>query len=371
MAEDHRAKRARKRYEKQLDEWKSQRDTCAELLETARDYPGQHWPEFVCKSGELVCAKVTSTALIEDRRGPGQYRGKSSGVSLPIGFGIRYRAGHSRGHYVQGTPTPTAVDVGTVYLTNTRLVFTGNKQTRECLFDKMMGFEHDERTGTTVISVSNRQKPTRIQYGPEVSDWFSFRMELALAHHNGTVAELTDRLQQDLHQFDRTRPIPPEGLTATTTSDGSRSAVGEEAPSDIPIQSTSDVTGPPPWQPRPGWGTIRNYVTIANSRGSHDATFHFVPDDGGRPHPMTVRDVDIPEIGEFARGIINANGDNVMIHVSVKVMREAEDLFHRINGFELDKRSKMYDPQITLAQDCGWTWTSEYKVVKIAPGVTT
>jgi len=57
----------------------------------------------------------------------------------------------------------------TVFITNQRVIFQGSKQTRECAFAKLIGFEHDDATGSTTFSVSNRQKPTTIHYGPDLS----------------------------------------------------------------------------------------------------------------------------------------------------------------------------------------------------------
>jgi hypothetical protein len=43
---------------------------------------------------------------------------------------------------VQGAPVPTAIDSGNAYITSQRVIFQGTKQTRECRFDKLVGFQH-------------------------------------------------------------------------------------------------------------------------------------------------------------------------------------------------------------------------------------
>jgi hypothetical protein len=96
------------------------------------------------------------------------------------------------------------VDTGTVYITNKRVIFTGAKQTRECLFSKLIAFDHDDAEGSTTLSVSNRQKPTTIHYGAALSASFDFRLDLA--HFRGTVADLVKQLQADLAQLDADRP---------------------------------------------------------------------------------------------------------------------------------------------------------------------
>jgi hypothetical protein len=122
---------------------------------------------------------------------------------------VRYRVGAQRGHYVQGAPVPTAIDNGTIFLTNKRAIFEGTKQTRECLFAKLIGFHHDDANGSTTFSVSNRQKPTIIHYGPALSASFDFRLDLALAHFKGTVAELAQQMQAGLAEIEAARPVAP------------------------------------------------------------------------------------------------------------------------------------------------------------------
>jgi hypothetical protein len=166
-------------------------------------------------TGEHVVAKVTSASLVEARRGRGTYSGGSHGVSIPVGSlggrSVRYRVGQTRGHYVQGEPVPTAIDSGNVFITNKRVIFQGAKQTRECLFSKLIGVEHDDESGTTVLSVSNREKPTTIHYGPTIAGWFDFRMDFALAQFKGTVPELIERLQTELTGIEKAKPEEPTG----------------------------------------------------------------------------------------------------------------------------------------------------------------
>ncbi len=225
--------RTARKYEKQLAKWQEQRQAHEALLLLARQYRGESWPEMVCKPGETVFAKLASTALIEERRAPGRYQGRSSGVSIPLGFGLRYRTGRSTGRYMQGNSMPTVIDVGIVYLTNKRVVFRGPKQTRECLFDKTLGVDHDRRSGTTVVSVANRQKPMVIRYGPKVAGWFVFRMDLALAHHKGVVPALVSGLEHELAQIDASKPVPPSTLDARRIDRIEDKVVGQNGPATL------------------------------------------------------------------------------------------------------------------------------------------
>jgi hypothetical protein len=215
MFAGHKTKQAAKAYDDALNHWAEQGAWYKELIQTAQTFKGVNYPELVLGPGEAVFYKVTGAALIEDRRGAGHYEGRSSGISVPIGsiggHSMRYRVGASHGHYVQGTLTPAAVDIGTVYITNKRVIFQGRKQTRECAFAKLIGFQHDAAAGRTTFSVSNRQKPTTVHYGPQLSGAFQFRLDLALAHYRGSVSELLQQLTREANALLAARPLPPSG----------------------------------------------------------------------------------------------------------------------------------------------------------------
>ncbi len=213
MFEAHREKKAEKAYEAALARWTEQRAEYAALLEVATSFEGDETDEILLRNGERLFFEVTGASLVEERRGPGHYEGASSGLSIPVatigGRSVRYRVGASRGHYVAGTPSPTAVDTGTVFLTNERVVFTGSSSTRECAFSKLIGVHHDDAEGTSSFAVSNRQKPMVVHYGPKVSAAFDFRTDLALAHYRGSVDDLVGHLRTELDGIDRARPTPP------------------------------------------------------------------------------------------------------------------------------------------------------------------
>lgn len=221
MFEQHRAKKAAKQYEDALARWQAQRDGYTELLQLAEGFSGSASDELVLGPGEGVFYTVAKAALIEERRGAGHWQGGSTGVSIPMGSlggrTVRYRVGATRGHYVQGEPTPTAIDTGTISITNKRVIFQGGQQTRECTFAKLIGFQHDDAAGSTTFSVSNRQKPTTVHYGSSLSASFDFRLDLALAHFKGTVADLVKQVKQDIAQVEAARPVAPAALPSSRT----------------------------------------------------------------------------------------------------------------------------------------------------------
>lgn len=254
MFEDHKAKKAAKEHEEALAAWQAERDSQADLLNTAKTSTGSGADSIMLKSGEAVFAKVTNTSLIEERKGPGHYAGHSQGVSLPIasfgGRSVRYRVGVNKGHYVSGTPTPTAIDTGTTFITNQRVIFQGGNQTRECAYAKLIGFEHDDNAGSTTFSVSNRQKPTTIHYGPDIAGWFDFRLDLGMAHYKGTVAELVAELQNGLDEIDKHRPPEPAQIAPTPPTASAPPVAAPVAPAaaEAPVQTVNAGWYADPWK---------------------------------------------------------------------------------------------------------------------------
>jgi hypothetical protein len=130
---------------------------------------------------------------------------------------------------------------------------------------------------------------------------------------------------------------------------------------------------PTPWQPRPGWGTVRNFTVIANDRGGTDMAFNFIPDDGSAPVPVESHDItaaELAQLGEYARGVMSGR-ENLDIKVSATMMiKVEEDTFRRINELKPSDRALMYAQRNDVIEDCGWTWTSDHRLEKAAPGLT-
>ena len=204
---------ANRKAKKQAEEWQAQRDTVAELLERAETFQGDSDVEgLMLKPGERAFAKITGAALVETRTKGGHWEGRSTGLSVPIGHlghsTVRARVGKSRGHYVAATPVATAIDTGTFYITNQRALFAGSKQARECVYDKLISFSTDP-DGTTTFAVTNRQKATTIHYGPSVLPLVASSLDLAMAHHRGTVPQLVAEIRSELQHLDANRPAVP------------------------------------------------------------------------------------------------------------------------------------------------------------------
>jgi len=189
--------------------WQQEKETLERELEFFRDYQGQDTSEHILlRKGERFFAVVIA-GLIEERAGRATYVGKRQGFSIPIGSiggqSIRYNTGVSSGQLERAAPVQTTIDVGMFIITNQRIVFTGEKQTRECLFTKLISIEHPY-TNRTVVAVSNRQKATILSYDVKASEVVRTTTTLATADFRGTRAELVDARAQALANLERQQP---------------------------------------------------------------------------------------------------------------------------------------------------------------------
>ena len=163
---------------------------------------------LLLKPGEVLLGQVQNVGLVEQRTDGGHWQGASQGFSIPIGSikgrSVRYRVGATRGHYVQGTPHPTAVDHGSLSITSQRIVYQGASKTAECLFTKLLGVQ--QSSGMIVISVSNRQKPTVVHVGASLDDWAADRISIATSLYQGEKDEVLAQLAEQLSQVNASKP---------------------------------------------------------------------------------------------------------------------------------------------------------------------
>ena len=208
-----RAKEKRKQ-EEALQAWTADREELHGMIEFAEDFvgaPAAEAPGFslVLKNDELAVADVSPVALVEPRRGKGQYQGGSSGFSFRVAKGVSYRVGANRGTFTSGVDEQTVIDQGGLAITTKRAVFLGSKQTREWAFSKVLSVDYAEDSNSTLIHVSNRQKVSGILCGDEGNPVVRFRLELAMAIFNQTQEALVTRLRSDMAELEASRPGGP------------------------------------------------------------------------------------------------------------------------------------------------------------------
>ncbi|HLN17239.1 MAG TPA: hypothetical protein VK277_10890 [Acidimicrobiales bacterium] len=206
MFERHKEKKAAEAYAHDVADWQEQHDDLEHLIDLAEHYRGGPSDGLVLQPGESLVATIDGVSLVESRSQGGHWAGGSQGISVPIGP-LRYRVGATRGHYMRGEPTPTAIDTGTAFVTDRRVVYRGQGQTRECRFDKLLGFECQH--GSATLSVANRQRPVTLAYGERLDGWVRFRLQLAVALFQGQVPKLVAQLQAELEELERRRPTAP------------------------------------------------------------------------------------------------------------------------------------------------------------------
>ena len=139
--------------------------------------------------------------LVEPKKGPGQWKGRSQGVSMPIpGTRLRYRVGASKGSFQQGEEKPSPVDTGTFTVTSVRAIFAGQKQSREWAWSKLLSVTHYD-PGWTAIAVSNRQKISGVGVDSANRELFEFWIDLAVARATGDIESLEEDCQSDVDQL--------------------------------------------------------------------------------------------------------------------------------------------------------------------------
>jgi hypothetical protein len=172
------------------------------MVEDSESQPGVDAPGFEERKGERTFAILNGVALIEPRRQPGTVQGRSSGYSFRIAKGVNYRIGASKGTFVPGADVPTPIDQGTAFVTNQRVVFRGDKATREWAWSKLISLDHDDDLPWTSLPVSNRQKTSGLYYDEPNASLVRYRLQQGLAHYQGKVGALTAELKSQLAELE-------------------------------------------------------------------------------------------------------------------------------------------------------------------------
>jgi len=164
------------------------------------------------KPGENTLWSATGI-FHEVGRTPTQYVGGSSGLSIPVVAGIRFRVGAMKGTAVPGEELQMDKDQGVVMLTNERLIFTGPIKTQEWDFDKLLMVSTTPDESDYFLSVSNRQKTSGVRFGPDTGREFNrFLGSATSAHESGYAAVL-----KELHEIEKRIAIEEPKLTLPST----------------------------------------------------------------------------------------------------------------------------------------------------------
>jgi hypothetical protein len=122
---------------------------------------------FMAQRGEEVYAEFPGQTLKE--QAVREFRGAGSGLSIPIGGGVRFRTGAGRGRMVTLGTQIVPADEGYLAVTSKRAVFVGRRKTIEHRYDKLVSLQ--TYTDAVALGVTNRQTTTlvRVDDGPYVA----------------------------------------------------------------------------------------------------------------------------------------------------------------------------------------------------------
>ncbi len=176
---NYKAKRAQRaaldEFNLQLAAWQEDVDTLEKIITvfTAASKGEDSVPNTLMQEkGEHTLWSATGI-FHETGRSPSQYVGGSSGVSIPVGGGIRFRVGAMKGQVVPGAELQMDKDQGVVMLTTERLIFTGPLKSQQWDFDKLLMVSTTPDESDYFLNVSNRQKTSGVRFDPVVGREFN------------------------------------------------------------------------------------------------------------------------------------------------------------------------------------------------------
>ena len=156
----------------------------------------------------------TATAIFhETGRTPSHYVGRSSGVSIPVVAGVRFRVGATQGTIIPGEELQMDKDQGVVMLTTQRLIFTGPTKTQEWNFDKLLQLSTNEDQTDYFINVSNRQKTSGVRFDSQTGREFNrFLGSATSAHESGYDAVLKElhAIEKRIHEEEPKLELPSD-----------------------------------------------------------------------------------------------------------------------------------------------------------------
>ena len=202
------AKRAQAVYELELYEWDRENKVLAEALEIFEGAAKGDEPDdnsLVQKKGELVLWAGTGI-YHEAGRTASRYVGGSSGFSIPIVAGIRYRVGSFKGQVVPGEEMQMDKDQGMVKITNQRLIFTGPISTAEWSYAKLLSTFSNPERNDFIFGVSNRKKSSGLKFSSEDGYVFAHLFAMGLYSYENGLPETIKNIKSELKESEGKKP---------------------------------------------------------------------------------------------------------------------------------------------------------------------
>ncbi len=194
-----------------FDAWNQQHDevqSALNLIKQGGDFTNN---SLNLQRGEGVYIQVHNVSLMGQVKSAGHYVSGHQGVSIPIGSlggrSVRYNVGRSRGHYVSGTTHEAGIDSGELYITSSRIVFTGTKKTTVIPLSTVVSASANG--GVITVSSSKYVKPLRVFMGAQIESWASEWIKLAIAVSNDGKDKVVEDLTNQVVELEASRPMSP------------------------------------------------------------------------------------------------------------------------------------------------------------------
>ena len=204
-------------YNSKHDEWRQDVEIfekCLNALNLLAKGKDAASDSLVRNLGELTIWSGRGRLRIPART-PSRYVGGSSGVSVPIVKGVRFRVGATRGSLVRGEEYLAEAEVGDVVLTNQRLVFNGGMNSVTWLFDKWNGASTNPTSTQFVFNVSNSKKTSGLTFDKAVGKEFNRFLSIALKIYEDGLPEMLEHMKDIIKENDANEPKPPRQILAS------------------------------------------------------------------------------------------------------------------------------------------------------------
>lgn len=167
--------------------------------DSTQNYVVQKSGEVALWSGEGIFHEVGKT--------PSRYVGSSSGVSIPIVKGVRYRVGSTRGTLIPGEEYQMDKDQGTVLITTDRVIFNGSLKTQEWQISKILGAARSADETDFIINVSNRQKSSGVRFDIPTGKEFSCFLALTMSAAEEGISDVLKELEKVQDELKGKEPL--------------------------------------------------------------------------------------------------------------------------------------------------------------------
>lgn len=200
---------ARDQYSEKVATWKSDRALLEkmELIFTnAKNGIDSISVVAVNEPGEIMLWSAAAT-FHETRRGPSTFVGGSSGISIPVVAGIRFRTGAVRGRSIPGDNLQADLDNGTAIVTTTRILFVGPMYSKEWSLSKIISIATYGEGSDFIINVSNREKSSGIRVNASQGNELNHILALAVTAAESGIPEVLSELAKIRTELTSTKPV--------------------------------------------------------------------------------------------------------------------------------------------------------------------